>query len=283
MTAGVRLAPEVASGQRLGAVARYVPAAILAVMVVAAVLAPVLPLQPPNAQHLGQALKPPVGMGGGSAAHPLGTDGLGRDILARLVFGARLTLFIAGVGVAVSGAFGTILGLVAGYLGRSADFIIGRLTDAQLALPYILLAVAIIASNGPSKTALILVLAIIGWAKYTRVVRSEVLSLRERLFVRALRSQGLSQPRVLLSHVLRNLVPTVATLATLHIGELVLFEAALSFLGLGIVPPDISWGRMLADGRAYLQQAWWPIALPGISITLLVVCINLTVDQVLER
>lgn len=256
------------------------PLLLLGLLVVAA---PLLPLADPGLQDLRARLIPPIFLEGGTWEHPLGTDQLGRDILARVIYGGRLTFVIAIAAVLVGSAFGTLLGMIAGYRRGWIDTIISRVVDAQLALPFILLAIAIIVSRGRSLVVLVAVLAIISWAQYARVIRAEALSLRERPFILGLRAAGASPIRIILRHIFPNIGGTVLVLATLEVGTMILAESALSFLGLGVVPPDISWGGMLAGGREFIQDAWWVVTFPGIAITFVVMSINLLGDALRAR
>ncbi len=246
-------------------------------------VAPLLPLVDPGLQDLRARLIPPIFLEGGTWEHPLGTDQLGRDLLARIIYGGRLTFVIAIAAVLFGSVFGTLLGMIAGYRRGWMDTVIARVVDAQLALPFILLAIAIIVSRGRSLTVLVAVLAIISWAQYARVIRAEALSLRERPFILGLRAAGASSTRIILRHVLPNVGGTVLVLATLEVGTMILAESALSFLGLGVVSPDISWGGMLAGGREFIQDAWWVVAFPGIAITFVVLSINLLGDALRAR
>jgi peptide/nickel transport system permease protein len=257
-------------------------AAPLALLILLALLAPVLPLPDPSQHDLPARLTPPWWAEGGSWTHPLGTDQFGRDMLSRLLHGARLTLFIAAAGVALAASLGTVLGMVAGYSRGWVDTVISRVVDAQLAIPFMLLAIAIISSRGRSLALLIFVLVAIGWAQFARVIRSEVLSLRERPFILSLRAAGVPTARLIARHVLPNVFGTVVVLATLETVTMVLAESALSFLGLGVVEPNISWGSMLAEGRDYMTTAWWLVTLPGLAITIVVVYINLLGDRYLS-
>jgi len=257
-----------------------IPVVVIAIV---AVTYPLLPLSDAGAQSLADGLRPPAWARGGSWAHPLGTDQLGRDVLARLAAGARLTLVIALLGTIASAIPGIMLGMLAGYKGGCVDAVISRLVDAQLALPYLLLAIGIQSVGGRSLTVLILVLALIGWAPFTRVVRAEVLSLRTRPFVLGLRCAGVSTPRLLMRHILPNIAGTVLVMATLQIGTVILAESALSFLGLGVVSPQISWGTMLAEGRDTLVHGWWVAAVPGAAISLLLLSTNLLGDALRTR
>ncbi|MBS4754549.1 ABC transporter permease [Nocardioides sp. zg-ZUI104] len=255
----------------------YVLGGLLGLVVLLAVAGPLLPLDDPNAQDLRGRLQAPTFWIGGTE-HPLGTDQLGRDILSRLVEGARLTVLIAVLAVGLGGVVGTCAGMLAGYHGGWIDKVISRMVDAQLAVPFLLIAMSIISTNGRSLTALVIVLSIFVWARYARLVRADVLSLTARPFIPALRSSGLPTWRIMISHVLPNISGTVLVVTTLEIGMIIISESALSFLGLGVVAPDISWGAMLADGRASMQDAWWVVAFPGLAITLVVLSVNLLGD-----
>ncbi|MCG2623384.1 ABC transporter permease [Arthrobacter sp. I2-34] len=255
----------------------------LACIALIALLAPLLPLSNPNAQVLSEALRPPAWLEGGDWSSPLGTDQLGRDVLSRLVFGGQLTFVIAFTGMVAGAVPGILLGLLAGYRRGWVDAVISRLVEAQLALPFILVAIAIIAANGRSLPILVAVLALVGWAQYARVIRAETLSLRERPFVLGLRCAGVPTWRIMLGHLLPNLAGSATVLATLQMGTIVLAESALSFLGLGVVAPDISWGAMLAEGREQLTLAWWVALLPGLAITAVVLLVNLFGDALRSR
>lgn len=255
----------------------------LAAIALACLLGPiVLPLPPANEQDLAAALRPPV-FDGGSWSHPLGTDKLGRDMLARLLEGGRLTLFIGVAGMVLAIVPGTIMGLIAGYGGGRVDAAIARLIDAQLALPFVLVALAIISNRGPSVGVLLLVLALTGWAVCARVVRAQAMSLRERPFILGLRAAGASPARIVARHLLPNLGGILVVLATLQVGTAILVESALSFLGMGVVAPAISWGAILASGKDVLAQAWWVTTFPGIGITVTVILVNLLGDALLSH
>lgn len=256
------------------------PLLLLALVVLAA---PLLPLADPGLQNLRGRLIPPVFLEGGTWDHPLGTDQLGRDLLARIIFGGRLTFIIAIAAVLVGSVFGTLLGMIAGYRRGWIDTVIARVVDAQLALPFILLAIAIIVSRGRSLVVLVAVLAIISWAQYARVIRAEALSLRERPFILGLRAAGASPMRIILRHIFPNVGGTVLVLATLEVGTMILAESALSFLGLGVASPDISWGGILAGGREFIKDAWWVATFPGLAITFVVMSINLLGDELRAR
>ncbi len=260
----------------------YIAIAVLAVAIV--LLVPLIPGFPdPGRQDPMGRLQPPVFMSGGSWEHPLGTDQLGRDIFSRILAGARLTVMIATIGVLVSGILGTTLGVVSGYMRGKVDFVISRLIDAQLSIPFMLFAIALIVARGQSLAILILVLVTFGWAEYARIVRSEVLSLRERPWVTALRLGGIPSFQIVARHIAPNVMNTVLVIATLQVGGMVLGEGGLSFLGLGVVSPNISWGLMLAEGRAHFTTSWWVVVFPGLAIAMFVLFVNLFGDALRRR
>jgi peptide/nickel transport system permease protein len=236
---------------------------VFAAVVLAAILAPVLAPFDPLAQDLGQRLKPPGWVGPNGRAHWLGTDHLGRDILARILFGSRIAL---------------VIGVVSGYFGGRVDDLFMRLADIQLAFPFILLALAVIGVLGPSLRNIIVVVGVSGWVVYARIVRGEVLSLREREFVQAARAVGSTPGRVIARHVVPNAFAPWLVIATLDMARVIIVESALSFLGLGIPPPTPTWGGMLADGRVYMSTAWWLATFPGLAILVTVLGINLLGD-----
>lgn len=244
-----------------------------------ALITPVLPLPAPTSLDLSRALEPPIWSSGGSWRHVLGTDGLGRDEAVRLLWGMRLSLLISATAVAVSAGTGALFGFIAGYYGGVIDFVISRLVDAQLAIPFLLLAMAVVTARGQSVGALIVALSVVGWARYARIMRGEALALRSRPFILGLRVAGVSARRIIIRHVLPNSATTLLVVGTLDVGVMMLTESALSFLGLGVSPPAISWGSMLAEGRDYLSSQWWLVAFPGLAITTVVVAVNLIGDR----
>ena len=252
-------------------------------VVLVALLAPLLARHDYTAQKLSDALRPPFWMAGGSLDYPLGTDHLGRDMLSRLMFGARTSLLVGLGAVAISGAIGIALGLIAGFVGGVVDEVVMRFADIQLAFPPILLAVAILAVAGGSLLNVILVLGVITWVQYARVVRGSVLSIREREFVIAARVVGATNLRIVLRHILPNVLPPVFVIATVNVSAMILAEAALSFLGIGVKPPTPAWGTMLNEGREVFRTAWWNAVFPGLAITLTVLGINLVGDHVVAR
>lgn len=252
---------------------------LLAVVGTAAILADILVLAgvllDPLTQDLLGRNKPPMFIGRSGATHLLGTDQLGRDLLARLVFGARISLGIGVVTIAISGVVGVALGLIAGYRGGRVDDFIMRLIDIQMGFPQMLLALIIIYAAGATVFNLILVLALTRWMAIARVTRAACLSLRQSLFVEAARSLGASHLRIVVLHILPNLTATLLILISLEFGRVMLAEAGLSFIGMGIQPPDASWGLMLSQGRAYLDSAWWLVTFPGLAIALTTLSTNL--------
>ena len=251
---------------------------VLFLFLFAAVFSGTIAPYDPAEQDITKALKPPVVMEGGSIDHVLGTDELGRDLWSRIVWGARIALIVGFVAVVLSGFIGTCLGLIAGYFGGAVDSVIMRLVDIQLSLPAILLALAIIGAVGPSLTNIIIVIALTTWADYTRMVRAEVLSVKENEFVELAKVTGCSTLRILRKHIFPSVVNSLTVIATLMLGRVIIFESALSFLGLGVQPPTPSWGIMLADGRQYLTYAWWLATFPGIAIMGVVLGTNLVGD-----
>ncbi len=251
---------------------------VLGVVAASAVLAPLVAPTDPTAQELTSRLKPPGWTSAEGHLSALGTDHLGRDILSRLIFGARISLAIGLSAVAIAGTLGTLMGLAAGYWGGRVDDLCMRLTDTMLAMPFILLALTVIAVLGPSLRNIIVVLGVTSWVSYARVVRAEVLTLRTREFVAAAQALGGRGGRIVFRHLLPNVLTPAIVIATLEVARMIILESALSFLGLGIPPPTPTWGGMLADGRAYLSTAWWLATFPGLCIMLTVLGINLLGD-----
>ncbi|MEZ5174964.1 MAG: ABC transporter permease [Acidimicrobiia bacterium] len=247
----------------------------LVVLVIGAFLAPLLAPYDPAAQSLGDRLLPPFWMDGGGTDHILGTDNLGRDVLSRLIFGARISLLVGTSVVVFAGAVGVVAGLFAGYKGGRTDSVIMRMVDTQVAFPGLLLALMILAVIGPSVGTVILVLSLNGWMVYARVTRGSVLSVKERPYVEAAELVGAKQKRVVFRHILPGLTAPLITLVILEFARVILAEAALSFLGLGIQPPETSWGLDVATGKDYIFRAPWLIIFPGIAIALTVLSANM--------
>jgi peptide/nickel transport system permease protein len=251
---------------------------VIAAAVVVAAFAPALAPSDPVKNRLLDRLTPPMWAQGGSARHPLGTDTLGRDVLSRLLHGARVSLVVGLAAVLVAGVVGVGLGFVAGYRGGWADDLLMRLGDIQLAFPVLLLGVAVIVVLGASQVNMILVLGASGWVTYARIARGETLSLKERDFVAAARALGAPAPHVVARHLLPNVLPPLMVVTTFSVARTIIAEASLSFLGLGLPPPTPSWGAMLDEGRNYITTGWWLALFPGLAILVLVLAINLCGD-----
>ena len=252
---------------------------IIVAVVVAAALAPQLaPHDPINDQVLANRFLPPAWQQGGNPAFPLGTDQLGRDILSRIIFGARISLMVGLLSVLISGVLGTVAGLLGGFYGGWLDNVLMRLADVQLAFPYILLAITVMFVLGPSLWNIILVLGITGWVNYARVVRSETLALRDAQFVEAAHAIGRRPLEIAFRHVLPNVIPSLIVMATLQVAQVIVVESSLTFLGLGVDPRIPSWGGMLADARQYINVYWWAATFPGVAIMLTVLGINFVGD-----
>lgn len=251
--------------------------AVLSVVMVMAIGAPFVAPHDPYVQSLDERLRPPF-WSGGNLTHPLGTDQLGRDILSRLIYGARISMAVGFAAILISGSLGVAAGVMAGFYGGFVDEGLMRLVDLRLALPFILLVIAVIAVFGPSLFNLVVILGLTGWAPYARVVRAEVLSIRERELVTAARALGASDRRLMIRHILPNTLASAIVIGSLELAQMIVTESALSFLGLGVQPPTPSWGNMLGEGRDYLLTSWWLATFPGLAIALTAVAINLVGD-----
>jgi peptide/nickel transport system permease protein len=276
------------AGPRRSSLARGLPVLPLAILVpfilvalFADFIAPYDPTEPiPGAK----IFEPPFWMQGGSAHALLGTDFQSRDVLSRLIFGARVSLIVGATGTLVAGSIGTALGILAGYLGRWVDQVIMRLTDAWLALPGLVFAIFLATMVGPSMWNIVIILGLVYWTRYARVIRGEVLSLREREFVKLAEIAGASRTRVIFRHILPNVLNSTMVLASLTIGVVIIAEASLSFLGVGVPPPEPAWGSMLADGRSMLMVGdWWLTVFPGLGILLVVLATQLLGDWLRVR
>jgi len=228
--------------------------------------------------HPVERLTPPAWQADGTSDHLLGTDSLGRDLLARIMIGVRISLSIAGIAVVTAGLIGILLGLVSGYVGRWLDDVLMRATDTMLAIPIVLLAITVMTVLQPGVRSLIFVIAFTQWMTYARVSRSEVLKLKEQQYVTAARAVGAPHRRIVFRHILPQLLPSAIALLTLNVSVVILLEAGLSFLGLGVQPPDPSLGSLLAEGRQYIFAAPWLAIYPGLALFLLVLSINLVGD-----
>ena len=245
-------------------------AVIVAVMLSVAVAAPLLARHDPTQVAFDRPLRPPAWISGGTWAFVLGTDSLGRDVLSRVIYGSRVSVIVGVCAVSVASLIGVSVGLLAGYFGGTLDAVIGRVVDTFLSVPFIVLALAVVGVLGPSLVNLIVVLGAVGWVSYSRVVRGDVLSVRTREYVQAAQAIGQTGRRIILRHILPNVAPSVIVLATLDVATVIIAESALSFLGLGVQPPTVTWGSMLADGRQYVATAWWLAVAPGMAITMTV-------------
>ena len=252
--------------------------AVVGTVVVVAVFAPLLAPHDFSDQQLPKVLLPPFWQPRADPAYPLGTDHLGRDLLSRIIFGARTSLLVGGGGVLIAGTLGISLGLLAGYFGQAVDDMIMRLVDVQLSFPPIFLVIAIMAVIGQSLLNVVLVLGLVTWVQYARVVRGATLSVKEKDFVEGARAAGAGHARILVRHILPNILPPVVVMATVNVSTLILAEAALSFLGLGVQPPTPAWGTMLAEGREVFRSAWWTAVFPGLAIVITVLGVNLLGD-----
>ncbi|HEY7141112.1 MAG TPA: ABC transporter permease [Methylomirabilota bacterium] len=251
--------------------------AIMLAVVLASAGAPLLTASDPIRPSFGQRLKAPWGLGG-TSARPLGADNLGRDIYARLLYGGRISLVLATSAVLLATGAGVLVGLLAGYLGGKLDDLVMRIADVQLTLPVIMLAIAIVAVVGTSPFALVGVLALSGWVLHARTVRANVLTIRQLEYVDAARALGASHRRIVFRHVLPNTLAPILVIVSSQFATMVLLESGLSFLGMGVQPPQPSWGGMLAEGRDYLSNAWWLATVPGLAISLVVLGANLLGD-----
>src|SRR5712691_2545566 len=260
-----------------------VPFVIVQLFVLCAIFAPALAPHDPVTGSLGLRLRSPIWMENSNPDYILGTDRLGRDVLSRLIYGARISLSVSLIGIAVTGAFGTIIGLIAGFLGGWFDTLLMRLVDISLSLPGILIAVLMAVVFAPSFTNVVIVIAFLLWPSYARLVRGETLGLKQQDFVALARVAGCSQVTIMVRHILPNLAPSILVLATLQVGFVIVLEASLSFLGVGIPPPTPSWGVMVSDGAGLIEQAWWISILPGLAILVTVISLNILGDWVRDR
>jgi peptide/nickel transport system permease protein len=257
----------------------FIPIFILVGLVVVAVFADLLAPHDPEIGRLALRFRPPFWQAGGSVEYLLGTDHLGRDVLSRLIFGARVSMVVGFTAVMFAGTVGTGLGIVSGYLGGWVDQVIMRITDTWLALPALTFAIFLAAIVGPSEMNIVIILGAVYWTRYARVIRGEVLSLKEREFVRLAIVAGLSKRKIMVRHILPNVINSAIVLGTLMLGVVIVTEAALSFLGVGVPPPKPAWGLMLADGKKGLMVGyWWLTVLPGTCIVLMVLSANLLGD-----
>jgi peptide/nickel transport system permease protein len=251
-------------------------------LVLLALLAPVLAPHDPLAGALRSRLLPPAWSAGGSSAHFLGTDVLGRDILSRLLYGARISLAVCAAAIGVAGVIGSTLGIVAGYLGGLVDALVMRLVDLAVSLPMILLALLFGILFGPSFGNIVLVIALVLWSQFARMARADTLAVKQRDFIDLARSAGRGRLGIMVAHVLPNIAGSLIVLATLQIGTVIIMEASLSFLGVGVPGPTPAWGSMIAEGRSYVVSAWWLCIFPGLAVMTTVLSVNVLGDALAE-
>ncbi len=256
----------------------WFPGVVLAALVLTAVFAAYLAPQSPTEGDITQKLIPPIWMERGDWEHPLGTDRFGRDMLSRIIYGSRISLLVSLIAIGVAGTFGTALGLISGYRGGLVDVVLMRLTDIALSLPLILIAVVLVAVSEPSFRNVVLVIALLLWPRFARQIRGETLAIKEQDFVALAVVAGRSSAWIIRRHIFPNVVPTLLVVSTLQVGYVILLEGTLSFLGVGVPPPNPAWGLMIADGRGFLATAWWISFLPGLAMLLTVLAVNLMGD-----
>lgn len=259
---------------RLGVVG----AVLIVTLLLTAIFCPLLAPYDPYKQNIMNRLQPPVWIEGGTAKHLLGTDHLGRDNLSRLMFGSRISLVVGVSAVIMQVIIGVGLGLLAGYYGGKADSVISFMVNSMMGFPFILLAMSLVAVLGPSLQNIIIALGVTQWTVFTRVTRIETMKAREQEYVMAAKSLAFTTKRILLRHILPNLIPSLVVLGTVEVARAIIRESLLSFLGLGIQPPTPSWGSMLAEGRDYMLMQWWLAAFPGVAIFMSALGINLLGD-----
>ena len=259
-----------------------IPLAVVVIYVIVALAAPLVAPHDPNQTNLATRLLPPFSSAGGGR-YLLGTDDLGRDVLSRVIYGARVSLAVAAVAVILSGTGGVALGLIAGWRRGWLGVLIMRIADIALSVPFLLIAILVVAVLGPSLVNVVICLAMVRWPRYTRITYATVLETRERGFVRGVVALGAPGRWIVLRHILPEVAPLAVVVATLELGLMVIFEASLSFLGLGVQPPTASWGTMLAEGQQYVATAWWLATFPGLALFGLVLAVNMLGDAVRDR
>lgn len=264
-------------------IAVMLPIVILVAFFVLAIFAPLIAPYSPTIGNLPDRLMPPAWVEGGSQAHLLGTDFMGRDVLSRLIYGARISLTMGLLAIFFAGSIGAIMGMLSGYLGGYIDELIMRLTEVALSMPLILMAILLVVIFGASYTNVILVIVLLLWPQYARLIRGETLSIKERDFVALAKIAGCSRLLIIWRHILPNVFPTLLVLATLQVGYVIILEATLSFLGVGIPKPNPAWGVMVADAQGLIDSAWWIALFPGLAILLLVLSLNLLGDWLRDR
>jgi len=254
---------------------------LLAIVVAFAVAAPLIAPHDPIKQNLAERLRPPFSPS--DKVSWLGADALGRDVLSRIIHGARISMLVAFAAVGIAGTIGVVLGLIAGFYGGIVESVIMRIADVQLSIPFIVLALALVAAIGPGLGNIIIVLGITAWVPYARVVRAEVLSVKQEEYIEAARTLGVADFRLMWRHILPNVFGATIVIGTIEMARMVIAESSLSFLGLGVPPSVATWGTMVADGRNYLSTGWWVSTLPGMAILLTVVALNIVGDWLSDR
>jgi peptide/nickel transport system permease protein len=261
----------------------WIPTLIISAIIIMALLAPLIAPHDPIDQTLKDKLLPPFWMEGGNPTYVLGTDAFGRDILSRLIYGARVSLLVALLALTVGGGVGLSIGIIAGYLGGVVESVLMRLVDAAFTFPAILFALLLAVTMGQGLGTLVIAISLLLWASFARIIRGEVLALKQRDFVSLAKVRGCSTLRIMATHILPNVFNTFMVLVTLNIGVVIIAEASLSFLGAGIPPPTPTWGLMVSEGRGRIAEAWWVALIPGIAITLLVLSVNVFGDWLRDR
>jgi peptide/nickel transport system permease protein len=272
--------PDIKVRNTMSVMRRYpvIPILIVLALIFTAIFANVLAPFSPYEQSLPDRLKPPFWVEGGSTRHLLGTDLLGRDVLSRLIFGSRVSLVVALMGILVAGSIGAVLGILSGFYGGKVDALIMRTCDATLSLPIVLLALLLAVILGPSLANLIYIMGLVLWARYARVVRGEVMSWKEQEFIAYARVAGASSLKIMIRHIFPNIVNTLMVLVTFQTGYVIILESFLSFLGAGVPPPTPTWGAMVAEGRGYIITGWWLSVFSGLAISMVVLSLNLFGD-----
>jgi peptide/nickel transport system permease protein len=255
-----------------------IAAGVSVLFIAIALLAPFVAPHDPGVGVLTERLLPPSWVDGGSTVHLLGTDVLGRDILSRLLYGARISLAVCALAILIAGGIGSLLGILAGYLGGWVDTLIMRLVDIAISLPVILIALLFGVLFGPSFGNIIIIISLVLWSQFARMARGETLRVKESDFIDLARTAGCSKARIMFEHVLPNVAGALIVLATLQVGTVIIMEAALSFLGVGVPPPTPAWGSMIAEGRSYVVSAWWLCIFPGLAVLFTVLSVNVLGD-----
>ena len=259
------------------------PSVVLAALIVTAVCAPALAPHSPTEGNIVRKSIPPAWMARGTWENPLGTDRFGRDVLSRIIYGSQISLIVSLLVIGVAGTVGTLVGLISGYRGGITDAILMRLTDVGLSLPTVLIAVVLVAVSEPSFRNVVLVISLLLWPRFARQIRGETLALKQQDFVALAVVAGRPSTWIISRHIFPNVVPTLLVICTLQVGYVILLEGSLSFLGVGVPPPQPAWGLMIAEGRGFLATAWWMSLFPGLAMLLTVLAVNLLGDWLRDR